>query len=85
MNILPTYLVINAAIEKKFGAQYKIAKSAFSLPFKSACHQAQAAEAVNTSISGILSSHNKTKNFFAVHIFFATITSELIPRATITL
>ncbi|MBI5965201.1 MAG: metal-dependent hydrolase [Chloroflexi bacterium] len=29
MNTLPTHLVINAAIEKKFGAKFKLAKSAF--------------------------------------------------------
>jgi hypothetical protein len=29
MNTLPTHLVINAAIEKKFGAKFNIAKSAF--------------------------------------------------------
>lgn len=29
MNTLPSHLVINAAIEKKFGAKYKLAKSAF--------------------------------------------------------
>ena len=29
MNTIPTHLVINAAIEKKFGAKYKLAKSAF--------------------------------------------------------
>jgi hypothetical protein len=29
MNTVPTHLVINAAIEKKFGAKFKIAKSAF--------------------------------------------------------
>lgn len=29
MNTVPSHLVINAAIEKKFGAKYKLAKSAF--------------------------------------------------------
>jgi hypothetical protein len=29
MNTIPSHLVINAAIEKKFGAKYKLAKSAF--------------------------------------------------------
>lgn len=29
MNTVPSHLVINAAIEKKFGAQFKLAKSAF--------------------------------------------------------
>ncbi len=29
MNTLPTHLVINAAIEKRFGAPFKLAKSAF--------------------------------------------------------
>jgi hypothetical protein len=29
VNTLPTHLVINAAIEKKFGAKFKLAKSAF--------------------------------------------------------
>ena len=29
MNTVPTHLVINAAIEKKYGAKFKIAKSAF--------------------------------------------------------
>jgi hypothetical protein len=29
LNTLPTHLVINAAIEKKFGAKFKLAKSAF--------------------------------------------------------
>jgi hypothetical protein len=29
MNTLPTHLVINAAIEKKYGAKFKLAKSAF--------------------------------------------------------
>ena len=29
MNTLPTHLVINAAIEKKFGAKFKLVKSAF--------------------------------------------------------
>jgi hypothetical protein len=29
LNTIPTHLVINAAIEKKFGAKFKIAKSAF--------------------------------------------------------
>lgn len=29
MNTIPTHLVINAAIEKKFGAKFKLAKSAF--------------------------------------------------------
>jgi membrane-bound metal-dependent hydrolase YbcI (DUF457 family) len=29
MNTLPTHLVINAAIEKKFGAKFKLAQSAF--------------------------------------------------------
>ena len=29
MNTLPSHLVINAAIEKKFGAKYKLSKSAF--------------------------------------------------------
>lgn len=29
MNTIPTHLVINAAIEKRFGAKYKLAKSAF--------------------------------------------------------
>jgi hypothetical protein len=29
MNTLPTHLVINAAIAKKFGAKHKLARSAF--------------------------------------------------------
>jgi hypothetical protein len=29
MNAIPSHIVINAAIEKKFGAKYKLAKSVF--------------------------------------------------------